>query len=142
MPLCQHTMNGVTKLMQQRFHLVEGEEGGLGLCRSGKVHHDDNVWAAVFALLIDILRFDVVHPCARLLAVAREEVRVKHGQEATVCVIDLIGSYLGMIDRDLFVFLEGDTIQLGGQTKHRLLHMLQLKIGTGHLVVDLETDVA
>ena len=140
-PAGKHPVEGVAKLVQQSFYFTEGQERRLRIRRPREVHHDDDLRAMVFALRVFVLRGDAVHPGSGLLAVAGEEVGVEDGEELAVGVIDLVGLYFLIIYGNILVFLEGDAIELRGESEHSFLHAVELEVGPRHLVVHIELDV-
>ena len=137
----KEAMQGMTELVQKRIDLIIRQQGGLVGRRTAEIHDNDDLRPFVPSLGRLVLRLDVVHPGSRLLAVAREEVRIENGQEGAVLIIHFVGLHLRMIDRNLLVASEGDAIQLGGQSEHTLADMIQLEVGAGHLVIELESTV-
>ena len=140
-PAGKHPVEGVAKLVQQSFYFTEGQERRLRIRRPREVHHDDDLRAMVFALRVFVLRGDAVHPSSGLLAIAGEEVGIEDGEELAIGVIDLVGLYFLIIYGDILVFLEGDAIELRGESEDSFLHAVELEVGPRHLVVHIELDV-
>ena len=65
------------------------------------------------------------------------EVGVEHGQESAVFVIYLVGRHVGVIDRDVRVFLERDAVEPCGQPEHALFHACQFEIRAEHFPVNV-----
>ena len=125
----------MTELMQERTNLIIREERRLICCRTSEIHHIHNMRTMIL-LALHILRLEIVHPCAATFTVPRVEVRIINGQELTLLVKHLIGRHFRVIDLNILILLEGDTIQTLRQTEHTLLHVLQLEIRTKVIIRD------
>ena len=68
-------MQTMTELVQERAHLVVGEQRRLVCGGSCKVHHVHDMRTMVF-LMTDELRLEIIHPGATALAVPRMEVHI------------------------------------------------------------------
>ncbi len=128
-------MECMTELVQEGLDLVISQQSRLVSRCAGEVHHIHDVRTMVF-LALAILRLEVVHPCAATLAVTRVEVAIVHGKELALLVKHLISRHFGVIDMDILVLLEGQTIEALGEPEHALFHVLKFKIGAQYIVGD------
>ena len=64
------------------------------------------------------------------------EVAVIDSHEVAVSIHYVISRYLGVINLDILVLLETDTIEVVSKVKDGTLHTLQFEIGTEHVVAD------
>src|SRR5690554_613739 len=71
--LCQHTVQGMTELMEESFHFVESEQRRRSFGGTCKIHHDGDMRTAVDAVLHK-LRLERGHPCTRAFSFSRMEV--------------------------------------------------------------------
>ena len=125
----EHTVERVTKLVEESATLVVGKESGLGIRRTGEVHHVRDMRTMIL-LSNHILRLELVHPSACALAIPRVEIAVIHSKEFAFLIEDLISRYFGVIYLNIFVLLEGQAIEFLSQTKHTLLHGFEFEIRT------------
>ena len=136
--LGEHTVQGMSELVQESLHLPQGEEGRLGVGRLGEVHHHAHHGTAVLLrLLVYPLLLVVRHPRPTLLGRTREEIRVEHGQERIILIAHLPSLYVGVIDRYVLTQVEGDAIETGGQSEDTLLDAAQFEVGPQHLGIDV-----
>ena len=138
----KHTVQAVSELVQEGFHLTEGQQGRLVLCRFGEVHHNGYVGTAVLAgLFVNPLFLVAGHPGSRALACSGVEVGIEHGKEFPVFVEDFVGIHILVINGNIRILLEGDAIQSGCQAEYTFLHVVQLKVRAEQLIVDIELPV-
>ena len=128
-------MQGVPELMQEGVYLVEGEQGGAVGLRFREVHGQGNVRArAVQAALCFAI---IGHPCPTLFAVARMEIRIKHGEMAAVGIFHLVCLHIGVVNGDIRIFLKGDAVEARGQSEHALYHVAQLEVRAQLLGIEI-----
>ena len=84
-----------------------------------------------------ILRLEIIHPCPAALAVPRMKISIVNSKELTFLVKHFVGRYLGVINLNILVLLEGDAIQAFCQTKNTLFDILQLEIRFQIIVRDI-----
>ena len=125
------------ELVQESLHLTQCQQGRFFIRRLGEVHHQRRVRTHVVALAVYPLTLKFGHPGTALLALAREEVGIQHGQIRAVAVRNLVGFHVGVIHRDVFVLLEGDAVQAGSQSEDALDDVLQLEVRAQHLCVEV-----
>ena len=65
------------------------------------------------------------------------EVCIEHSQIAAVLVEHLVGLDVRMINGDILVLLECDTIEFVGQTEHTVYHLRQFEVGAQHLSIQV-----
>lgn len=128
-------MERVAELMEEGLDLIGRKKRGPGGGRLCEVHHYGDVRADMFTLRGDLLAAEFSHPRTGALAVAREEVGVDDSEEGTVTVNDLIGPYIGMIDRDFIVFPECDTVETGGESENSVNDVAEFEIGSQGLFI-------
>ena len=78
MRLAKQTVQCVTELMEQGLYIVHREQRRITCRRFVEVTYIDNYRTMINALCIDVLRQDIVHPCARTFTRTREIVRVQN----------------------------------------------------------------
>ena len=110
----EHSVKAVTKLMQEGLYLSQGQEGRFFFCRLGEVHHYAHVWTNVVAFMVYPLSLEFCHPGSSLFALAWEEVCIEHSQITAVFIEYFVCLHVRMVYWNLFVFLEGNTIQFVG----------------------------
>ena len=112
----------MAELVEEGFYLAQCQQGRLVGCRLGEVHHHADMRTDVLALLVDELSLVFCHPCTSLLAFAWVEVGIEYSQVAAVLVEYLVGFDVWVVDGNVLVLLEGDAIELGGQSEDTLYH--------------------
>ena len=123
--------------MEECLHLAESQQSRLFGCRLREVHHHADVRTYVYALAVNPLSLKFCHPCSSLLALARMEVGIEHGEIRSVAVVHLIRLYVGMIHGDVLVLLECDAVQTVGKAEYSVYHARQLEVGAEHLSVEV-----
>ena len=103
-----------------------------------EIHGDGHMRTAVASVVVYPLFFVAGHPGTRTLAFAGMEVSVEYSQETSVFVEYFISFYIGMIDRNFFIFFKCDAIQTGSQTEYTFLYLAQLKIRTQLFFIQIE----
>ena len=127
----------MSELVQEGLHLAQCEQGRFVVGRFREVHHHAHVWSDVHPLLRDPLSLVFGHPCSTLFALAGVEVGIEHGEIASVAVEHLIRLHVGVVDGNILVLLEGDAIEFVGESEHAADHLVQFKIGSQHLGIDI-----
>ena len=79
---------------------------------------------------------EIVHPSPAALPFTRKEVNIENRQERTVAVINLITYGVGMINRDLPVHDEGESVEAGCQIKYTGTNLFKLEIGFYLLLIE------
>ena len=82
--------------MDESFHFVECEQGGLCLRWAREVHGERHVRAFADAV-DDSLRAEFCHPCAGAFRGAREEIGVKYADEIAFIIGDIKRFYFRII---------------------------------------------
>ena len=133
--LAQEAMQGVTKLVEGRLHIVHGEEAGLGLggvCTGGRevAHvHDDGTHAG-------LLLAEVVHPGAAALGGTHKVIPVENADEGAVGICNLIGTYGGLVHFHLSGhLLEVEAVNLLGGGEYSLHYAVGVEIRLGLALV-------
>ena len=132
--LAQHTVQRVAELVQEGGKFVEGQQRRSALGRLGEVHYQRNQRTDLVALGVEARGTELGHPRTTTLGLAGEEIEVENCHHLTRSIINLVSGYLGVINRDLGVLLELQTVELGSQHKYTLLHVVELQVGLNHLV--------
>ena len=89
------------ELVEEGLNLAQSEQRRLLFCRFRQVHYDADVRAMVGSCLVNKLLAEICHPCSTLLAGAWKEVGIENSEETTVCVKNLVGFHVRMIDLDV-----------------------------------------
>ena len=127
----EHAVEGMTKLVEHRRHLVPGEQRGLSLGSLGAVAYIiyNRQLAAIVALLGKL-----AHPGSAALRRTAVEVAVEEGQRLAILVDDLEHLHVGMIHGDVFPLFEREAVDAVGCIEHTvLLHAVGVEVGL-HLV--------
>ena len=127
----QQTVEGVTKLVEERRRLVEGEERRLLIAGRGKVGHQADYRAYPFVLL-----HIIGHPGTGPLPLTREVVEQQSPQQLSLAQ-HVVRLHIGMVDRQLSVASQLDPVELTGETKHRLHDGRELEVGSRLLLLIL-----
>ena len=131
----KHTVQAVTKLMQEGLCLVIREQSGLGFRCASKVHYVYDMRTMVFLAQFE-LRLEVVHPCTTTFAVPRVEVAIINGEILALVVKYFVCRHFGVIYLNILVLHEGKTIETFCQAEDTLFHRLKLKVRTKHVIRD------
>ena len=91
----------------------------------------------IHAVGVDILRRDIVHPCTRTLACAREVVGIEEAYETSVGFGHLEYLHFRIIYRHVVHLLKLDAIQFGSQIKGTLAYVVQFEVGLQFLLVQV-----
>ena len=134
--LREHTMQAMAKLVHESLYLVVGEQRGLGVGGTCKVHCEGYNGAHIVATGIAILLTKVGHPRTALLGLTGEEVGVEQSHKVAIIVGHVINLNFGMEHLCIEVLGEVQAIETCCQTKHSANHILQLEIRSQQLVVD------
>ena len=103
--------------MQKGGHLVESKQRRLGAGRFGKVGHNTHVRTNILSIF-QPLSAEIGHPGAGAFAVAWEKVHVQYGNKFPFGIKNFVGFYVGMINRNRFVFFQFQSIHFFGQVKN------------------------
>ena len=76
----------------------------------GEVGDDGDERAHFGAVVLDFFGAELGHPCAGTLALAREEVGIEDAHELSVAVGDFISLHVGVVDFNVRVFFEAETV--------------------------------
>ena len=105
----------MTELMQESLYLIEGEQGRSGLGGFGEIHYDGDVRSLTNSIFVVFLLAETCHPSSALLGLAREKIRVDDADEATVVISDIEPFDIRMVDNDVLVFGEVQSVELCSQ---------------------------
>ncbi len=130
----------MSELVQKCFHFVESEQCWLCFGGAGEVHHDGDVRTAIHSVLHE-LRLKRRHPGTRTFSFSRMKVSKEDGKKITVGIHHVKRFHFGMIDRCARIFHESDSIKVGCQSENAFFHVFEFKVGTRHLIVQVETIV-
>ena len=90
----------------------------------------------VRAIIVLVLPFYRVHPCSRTLSFAWEKVAVEQGEEFSVKIVNFEHSHVRVIDGNLVVLAEGDSVETCCEVGNAVQHLFERKVGTQHFVVE------
>ena len=131
----QHPVQRMTELVEQGRHLIESKQGGLPVGRFRKVAHDRDQRTNL-AALFDILRPKLGHPCSAALRGPREIIHIQHGEECSVAVAHFECPHIGMINRNVRIFVKGQPIEFTRQQECTVLYVLKPEIRLQLLLVE------
>src|SRR5690606_27006377 len=100
MCVCQHSMQGMTKLMEKGCNLIKSQQRRFAGSGFGEIANDGNMWTSVFPALY-LLRFIGSHPSSITLSRTRMEVGVKDGNQFSFIIFHIICFYIRMIFVDV-----------------------------------------
>ena len=128
-------MQRVSEFVQHRADLVECQQrrGILGRFREVENQRDQRAGVLPVARR---LAAEFGHPGPAAFRGPREEVHVQYGQEFPVGVVHFVGLYVRVVDRDVGVLFERDSVESAGQVENAGLHVFEFEIGLGQLFVD------
>ena len=121
--------------MQQRGHLIKGEQRGLFPGRFRKIAYDRNQRTHLMSFF-NVLRTEFSHPGATPFRGTREIVHIEHRQEGSVTITYLESLHVRMINRNITIFTESQPVQLFSQQKNSTLHIFQAEVGLQHLFIE------
>ena len=128
----EHTMQGVTKLMEHSSHLVPRQQRGHTIGSLGVVAHIkyNRYLVALTALLLE-----TVHPGSSALRGTAVVIAAEQGQRPAILVDDLEGLHIRMIEGNILTLLERQTIDTVGGIEDSIdKHAVDIEVGF-HLVV-------
>ena len=114
--------------MEEGLHIVHREQRGVAGSRFIEVTYVDDHRTMIHAFGVDILRQDIIHPCARTFACTREIVGVEDAYQRTVGFGYFEDFYLFVINRHVLQFLELYAIQFSCYTERTLAYVVQLEV--------------
>jgi hypothetical protein len=123
--------------MEEGLHLAQSEEGRFVGCGFGEVHDHTHVRTDILALRIDALSFVFGHPRSALLALARVEIGIEHGEIGTIPVEHFVGLDIGVVNGYILILAEGDAIETSGESEDALDDVGEFEIRSQHLGVDI-----
>ena len=133
--LRENAVQRVSEFVQHRADLVECQQrrGILGRFREVENQRDQRAGVLPVARR---LAAEFGHPGPAAFRGPREEVHVQYGQEFPVGVVHFVGLYVRVVDRDVGVLFERDSVESAGQVENAGLHVFEFEIGLGQLFVD------
>ena len=128
----------MSEFMQESIDFGESKQGRFVFCRFGKVHGDRHMRPAVGSVFFDPLFLVAGHPGSGPFAGTGMKICIKQGQIASVLVEYFVGLYIRMINRDVVIFLECDSVQACCQTENSFLDLIQFEVGAKKFFVQTE----
>ena len=121
-------MEGMTELVEEGLNIVHREERRVALGRFVEVAHIDDDRTMIYAIGIDVLVADIVHPCTWTLASTREVVGIEDTNESAVCISNLEDLYLRIVNRHTLELLEVDTKEIMSQLESTIAHIVEFEV--------------
>ena len=128
-------MERVAELVEEGFHLVEGQQRRGRFGRLGEVHHQRHQRTGLLAV-DDLRTAELGHPCPGTLRFAGKEVQVEYRHETAVLVGHVVGRHVGMVHLDLVVGREIQPVELVGEHEDALADVFKFEIRFHQLVVE------
>ncbi len=114
--------------MEESLHLTQRQQGRLLVGRLRQVHHHADMRTVVLTLAVNPLSLIFGHPGTTLLAFAGMEVGIEYSQIRAVFIKHLIRLNVRVIDRNILVFFESDTVKTVGKTEDTIDDLRQFEI--------------
>ena len=132
----EHPVEGVAELVEERGHLVPGQQRGLSLRGLGVVAHIKyNRQLIALATLLG----EAVHPGTASLRGTAEVVGIEEGERLAVLVDHLERLHIGVIGRDVLALLERQAINTVSGIEHAVeQHAVHVEVGLHLVVGDVE----
>ena len=127
----------MSELMKKSLHLAQCQEGRFLVRRLCQIHHHADMGTHIVSFVVDPLALKLRHPRASLFAFSGMEIGIKNRQITPIMVKHFVSFHVGMVNRDVLVFPESDSIEFLGQPKDTIYHLVQLEIGAQHFSVKI-----
>ena len=128
-------MEAVAELVENRLDLVDGEQTGLTVSRSGHVTDIQHDRTHLVAVLVDILVAENGHPGSSPLGRTGVVVGHEYSEQASVGIGDLEGLYRRIVHRDSRNGFHVDAIDLVSRGESTVADILHLEIRPGLVLV-------
>ena len=135
MRLTHQAVQGMTELVEQGLYIVHRQQRRIILRRLIEIAYIDDHRPMIHAVLIHVLRQDIVHPRSRTLACPREIVGVENTHQLPCFIRYAEGLHLLVIDRQIRYALEIKSVQVMRQQEGTLTYVIELEIGFQLLLV-------
>ena len=126
--LGENAVEGMTKLMEEGLYIIHRKEGGLTGSRLIEIAYVYDNRTMIYTVVVDILAYHIIHPCARTLGCAREVIGDEDSEQIAFCIRNLEGFALGVIHGYTAYRLNIDAIQAMSEVEHTLAHVRELEI--------------